>query len=101
KLNGLYNRDETLLRKTTLDEAPKLFQVATLFALGVWLAGGLLVSGHRLDRHQALFLWIVLAALLIAARAIARTLVLRLAPAERCLFIGDTESASTLRAELG
>src|ERR1035438_6746618 len=26
KLTGLYDRDETLLRKTTLDEAPKLFQ---------------------------------------------------------------------------
>src|SRR4029077_4894407 len=31
KLNGLYDRDETLLRKTTLDETPKLFQAATLF----------------------------------------------------------------------
>src|ERR1700730_19125458 len=30
KLTGLYDRDETLLRKTTLDEAPKLFQLATL-----------------------------------------------------------------------
>ena len=34
---GLYDRDETLLRKTTLDEAPKLFQLATLSALVVWL----------------------------------------------------------------
>ena len=39
KLFGLYDRDETLLRKTTLDEAPKLFQVATLCALLAWLAG--------------------------------------------------------------
>jgi exopolysaccharide biosynthesis polyprenyl glycosylphosphotransferase len=101
KLNGLYDRDETLLRKTTLDEAPKLFQVATLFALGVWLADGLIVQGHKLDRHQALFLWIGLATLLIALRAVARTLVLRFAPAERCLFIGDTESAATVRAKLG
>jgi hypothetical protein len=30
KVLGLYDRDETLLRKTTLDEAPKLFQLATL-----------------------------------------------------------------------
>ena len=30
KITGLYDRDETLLRKTTLDEAPKLFQLATL-----------------------------------------------------------------------
>ena len=31
--SGLYDRDEALLRKTTLDEAPKLFQLATLCAL--------------------------------------------------------------------
>ncbi len=60
KLFGLYDRDETLLRKTTLDEAPKLFQLATLCALVAWLAGGLIVSG-ALDRHEALFLWLTLA----------------------------------------
>jgi exopolysaccharide biosynthesis polyprenyl glycosylphosphotransferase len=101
KLNGLYDRDETLIRKTTLDEAPKLFQAATLFALSVWLADGLLVSGRQLDRHQALFLWIGLTALLMLFRAIARAAVLHLAPAERCLFIGDAESAATVRAKLG
>ena len=46
KLFGLYDRDETLLRKTTLDEAPKLFQLATLCALVAWLAGGLIVDGR-------------------------------------------------------
>ena len=45
KIIGLYDRDETLLRKTTLDEAPKLFQLATLCALVAWLAGGLIVNG--------------------------------------------------------
>jgi exopolysaccharide biosynthesis polyprenyl glycosylphosphotransferase len=99
KLSGLYDRDETLLRKTTLDEAPKLFQLATLSALVAWLAGGLLVSG-RLDRHQALFLWLSLAGLLILARAVARALALRIAPAERCLFIGDETSARTVRSKL-
>jgi exopolysaccharide biosynthesis polyprenyl glycosylphosphotransferase len=89
-----------LLRKTTLDEAPKLFQLATLCALAVWLAGGLVVSGHRIDRHQALFLWIGLTALLMACRALARALALHVAPAERCLFIGDEESAAAIRAKL-
>jgi exopolysaccharide biosynthesis polyprenyl glycosylphosphotransferase len=100
KLNGLYDRDETLLRKTTLDEAPKLFQAATLFALGVYLADGLLVSGRQLDRHQALFLWLGLTALLMLDRSLARMIVLRIAPTERCLFIGDERSAATVRAKL-
>lgn len=100
KLNGLYDRDESLLRKTTLDEAPKLFQAATLFALSVWLADGLLISGRKIDRHQAIFLWIGLTCLLMLTRSIARWTALRVAPAERCLFIGDELSAATVRAKL-
>jgi exopolysaccharide biosynthesis polyprenyl glycosylphosphotransferase len=99
KLTGLYDRDETLLRKTTLDEAPKLFQLATLCALVAWLTGGLLVRG-ALDRHEALFLWLALAASLIMARAVSRAAALRIAPGERCLFIGDELSAETIRSKL-
>jgi exopolysaccharide biosynthesis polyprenyl glycosylphosphotransferase len=99
KLTGLYDRDETLLRKTTLDEAPKLFQLATLCAMVAWLTGGLLVQG-QLDRHEALFLWLALAGGLIIARALARKLALRVAPTERCLFIGDDLSAETIRSKL-
>ena len=99
KLSGLYDRDETLLRKTTLDEAPKLLQLATLSTLVAWLAGGVIVQG-QLDRHAAMFLWLALAVLLILARTLARSLALRLAPAERCLFIGDELSAETIRSKL-
>jgi exopolysaccharide biosynthesis polyprenyl glycosylphosphotransferase len=99
KLYGLYDRDETLLRKTTLDEAPKLFHVATLCALVAWLAGGLLVDG-ALNRHEAVFLWLTLAGLLILARASARAVALRVAPAERCLFIGDEASATLIHSKL-
>jgi exopolysaccharide biosynthesis polyprenyl glycosylphosphotransferase len=99
KVAGLYDRDETLLRKTTLDEAPRLFELATLCALVAWLTGGLLVRGP-LDRHEALFLWLALSAGLILSRAAFRVLALRLAPAERCLFIGDEVSAETIRSKL-
>jgi exopolysaccharide biosynthesis polyprenyl glycosylphosphotransferase len=99
KLTGLYDRDETLLRKTTLDETPKLFQLATLCALVAWLTGGLVVHGV-LDRHEALFLWLALATGLAVARAGSRTIALRMAPTERCLLIGDDVSAETIRAKL-
>jgi exopolysaccharide biosynthesis polyprenyl glycosylphosphotransferase len=99
KLTGLYDRDETLLRKTTLDEAPRLLQLATVCALVAWLTGGLLVHG-QLDRHEALFLWLTLAALLIFARTAARAIALRVAAPERCLFIGDELSAETIRSKL-
>jgi exopolysaccharide biosynthesis polyprenyl glycosylphosphotransferase len=99
KLSGLYDRDEALLHKTTLDEAPRLFHVATLSAMVAWLSGGLLVEGS-LTRHEALFLWIALALMLMLSRACARALALRLAPVERCLFIGDEPSAGTMREKL-
>ncbi|HST54685.1 MAG TPA: exopolysaccharide biosynthesis polyprenyl glycosylphosphotransferase [Solirubrobacteraceae bacterium] len=99
KLFGLYDRDEALLRKTTLDEAPKLFHVATLSALAAWLAGGLIVDS-ALSRGQVLLLWLALAMLLMFARATARATALRIAPAERCLFIGDEASAKTIRSKL-
>jgi exopolysaccharide biosynthesis polyprenyl glycosylphosphotransferase len=100
KATGLYDRDESLLRKTTLDEAPRLFQLATMSALIAWLTGGLIVQG-RLDRHEALFLWLALFGLLVLARAVARVVALRVAPVERCLFIGDDVSAETIRSKLG
>jgi len=99
KTLGLYDRDETLLRKTTLDEAPKLFQLATLCTLVAWLGGHLVVAG-TLNRREALFLWLALAGLLLLARAMARALALRVGPAERCLFIGDERSARMVRSKL-
>ena len=36
KVTGLYDRDEHLIKKTTLDEVPALFWVATLYALLIW-----------------------------------------------------------------
>jgi exopolysaccharide biosynthesis polyprenyl glycosylphosphotransferase len=99
KLSGLYDRDETLLRKTTLDEAPKLFQLATMCTVVAWLAGGLIVNG-ALGRHSALLLWLTLAALLVLCRSVARALALRISPTERCLFIGDEMSATTIRSKL-
>jgi len=99
KLYGLYDRDEMLIRKTTLDEAPKLFHMATLVALVAWLGDGLIFDG-QLRRAGALLLWVSLTALLVAARSLARGFALRVAPAERCLFIGEDASASTFRAKL-
>jgi exopolysaccharide biosynthesis polyprenyl glycosylphosphotransferase len=100
KLFGLYDRDETLLRKTTLDEVPKLFHLATLCALAAWLAGGLIVEGGVLRRPEALALWLALLVALVLARAAARAVALYLAPVERCLFVGDEASARTIRCKL-
>jgi exopolysaccharide biosynthesis polyprenyl glycosylphosphotransferase len=99
KLAGLYDRDEALLRKTTLDEAPKLFQLATLCVLSVWLADRPIVGGP-LGRSGALVLWTALTVLVIGCRACARRLALRRASVERCLFIGELAAERRVRAKL-
>ena len=45
KLMGLYDRDELVLKKTTLEESAPLFQLATVFALITWLLDGVLIDG--------------------------------------------------------
>jgi exopolysaccharide biosynthesis polyprenyl glycosylphosphotransferase len=100
KVLGLYDRDEAVLHKTTLDEAPKLFHVATLGALCAWLAGGFVVTGGTLDRKEALLLWGMLILFLIVARTSARAIALRSAPAERCLLIGAGGAAKTVESKL-
>jgi len=99
KIFGLYDRDEALIRKTTLDEVPKLFQVATLCALIAWLSNGLLVEG-AVGRREVLLLWLTLAGLLILARSTARAIALAVAPVERCLFIGNAASEETIRSRM-
>jgi exopolysaccharide biosynthesis polyprenyl glycosylphosphotransferase len=99
KVAGLYDRDEHLLRKTTLDEAPALFQVATVFTLIIWLADGLVVNG-MLGREQVLALWGLTVAMLVLGRAVARRAVLTVTPPERCLVIGDHADSEDVRRAL-
>jgi exopolysaccharide biosynthesis polyprenyl glycosylphosphotransferase len=99
KVLGLYDRDELLLRKNTLDEAPKLFQVATLMALLLWLGHTFLIDGE-LGRKQVLGFWLTLAVLLPVARSGARQLAKRLVPVEHCLLVGDPEGCDLARAKI-
>jgi exopolysaccharide biosynthesis polyprenyl glycosylphosphotransferase len=95
KLFGTYDREDLLLRKSTLDEASSLFQVATLYALSAWLIDGLVVTGAR-GRRELLVLWLALFVLLLIYRTGARLLSRALTPAERCLVIGDRTTCRRL-----
>jgi len=74
--------------------------LATFCALAAYLASELIVRGGFLRRPEALVLWLALLAGLVVARASARAIALRLAPVERCLFVGDEASAQTIRSKL-
>jgi exopolysaccharide biosynthesis polyprenyl glycosylphosphotransferase len=95
KVGGLYDRDEHLVRKATLDEAPKLFQLATLYTLVVWLVQDIFMTGF-FGRDQVLGLWVIVAALLIAFRVVARRMAVAVSEPERVLVLGDAEDCHEL-----
>jgi exopolysaccharide biosynthesis polyprenyl glycosylphosphotransferase len=99
KIMGLYDRDQHLLHKTTLDEAPALFELATLYTLLLWLTQPLLVEGN-LGRSQLLGLWGLLVVLLLVGRSIARHVAQAVSGPERCVVIGDAESAERVRRKI-
>jgi exopolysaccharide biosynthesis polyprenyl glycosylphosphotransferase len=100
KVAGLYDRDAQLLHKTTLDEIPALFQIATLNALLLWLAGDVLLTSGDYGRRQIFGMWVLLFGLLIIGRSLARYLAGRLTPPVRCLVLGDVADAAELGAKI-
>src|SRR4051812_47782139 len=57
KLLGLYDRDELVFHKSTLDEAPKHFKLAGLYTLLTWLLAPALIDG-AFTRAAGLALWL-------------------------------------------
>ena len=100
KVAGLYDRDELLVKKTTLDETPQLFRVATLYTLLLWLAADALVTGPHFGRDQVLGLWGLLFVAMLVFRGGARWLARRLTSEERLLVLGDHDAAKWLAEKL-
>jgi exopolysaccharide biosynthesis polyprenyl glycosylphosphotransferase len=97
KLIGLYDRDENLLRKSTLDEAPAIFQVATLYTLLIWFADSLVVGREDfLGRGQMLAVWSLLFIFMLGGRTVARLAVRRSTQPERCLVVGNATAAKAI-----
>jgi exopolysaccharide biosynthesis polyprenyl glycosylphosphotransferase len=99
KVIGLYDRDELVLHKSTLDEAPALFHQATLFTVVIWLLQDVLIDGH-LGRKQVLALWGALLACAMMARTAARLLARHSTETERCMVVGDRTAALQLAEKL-
>ncbi|MCW3012488.1 MAG: hypothetical protein JWO90_2892 [Solirubrobacterales bacterium] len=99
KVTGLYDRDELLLRKSTVDELPRLFQLATLTTFVFWLMSDAVLRGV-LGQGQAMALWVVLTGTMALFRAIARREAGRYTAVERVMVIGDAVVLERLRAKL-
>jgi exopolysaccharide biosynthesis polyprenyl glycosylphosphotransferase len=95
KMSGLYDRDELLVRKTTLDEVPGLFHVATVFTLGAWLVQES-IDPRAYTTTEAAMLWPLLVLFLLMGRAAARRIAQGTTPTERCLVIGNAVAAESL-----
>jgi exopolysaccharide biosynthesis polyprenyl glycosylphosphotransferase len=99
KVAGLYDRDELVLKKTTLDEAPSLLQVAGLYVLLLWLSLEWLTENGP-AASGVLLLWAATCFLLLFARGVARWLARQFAPTERCLVVGDPESLEAVAGKI-
>ncbi len=99
KVVGIYDRQELLVRKSTLDEIPALFQLATLYALIVWLLNGFVITRSS-NRRELLVEWALLFILLLIVHMAAREASRRLTEPERCLVIGDEAVCERIRLKL-
>jgi exopolysaccharide biosynthesis polyprenyl glycosylphosphotransferase len=99
KLGRLYDRDEAVIRKSTLDQAPDLLEAATIYTLIAWLGSSLFVDGG-MGRAEVASMWGVLGLALIAFRWIARRLASRSSTPERLLVLGSAEAAERLSSRI-
>jgi exopolysaccharide biosynthesis polyprenyl glycosylphosphotransferase len=96
KAAGLYDRDQFVLHKTTLDEAPKIVGVAAIYALTIEGVQAIQYTGGS----HPLPMWTILTASLIVMRGLARFLTVRTTPAERVLVLGDAATTAQVRRKL-
>ena len=96
KAAGLYDRDQFVLSKTTLDEAPTLVAITAIFVLFVEGVRALEFTG----RSHPFLMWGMLTVAVIVARWLARFIAVRSASTERVLVIGDAPTTAMLRRKI-
>jgi exopolysaccharide biosynthesis polyprenyl glycosylphosphotransferase len=87
KAIGLYDRDQNVLRKTTIDEVPSILQLSGLYTLAVWF-GETLLFDRGLARPQVFLLAGASFVTITVTRSFARRLARELTPPERCIVLG-------------
>lgn len=101
KMGGLYDRDEYVLSKTTLDEIPKLLTLALVFVMAAYAARDALIANEDLIGAGQL---VCLALLTLALLAICRVTVRRIARSvttpERCLLVGSDAGCDRIVRQL-
>jgi hypothetical protein len=96
---GLYHKDEARLRHTSLDDAPGLFELATLYALGLWVTRHATPTQELSGTHVMTVLLVFFAGAR-CLRAGARGLARRVVSPEHCLVVGEAGTAHRLARAL-
>jgi exopolysaccharide biosynthesis polyprenyl glycosylphosphotransferase len=99
KALGLYDRDQHIVRKTTIDELPSIIYLSVLYAMTVWLAEAVLLHGW-LDRPEVFALLVAGLIAFSGGRFLARALTALAATPERCLILGNGGDAARVRGKL-
>ena len=100
---GLHRRDAGRINRETLDEVPRLVQVAILFALGGYVALQVADPTALNARRGALIaigLLVAVTLLLVGGRLLARRLARRVVRPERCLVLGSPEMSARIDRKL-
>ncbi|MGA2014949.1 MAG: sugar transferase [Solirubrobacteraceae bacterium] len=99
KAIGMYDRDQHILHKTTIDEVPSIVYLSVLYAMTVWLAEGFVLHGY-LGRPEVFGLMVASFVLLLTGRLVARSLAVAVAEPERCMIIGNAVDAARVTGKL-
>jgi exopolysaccharide biosynthesis polyprenyl glycosylphosphotransferase len=96
KVVGLYDRDELVVHKTTLNDAPHLFYLTAVLTVLLSVLESS-VNGTDATASTLLVLWTLLLGGMIAARWTARRIARSVTPKERCVLVGDVTHAARVR----
>jgi exopolysaccharide biosynthesis polyprenyl glycosylphosphotransferase len=99
KAIGLYDRDQHVIRKTTIDEVPSILYLSLLYALAVWLSEAVLLHGF-LGRPQVFALALTSFLLVGIGRVLGRAVIARRTASERCIVVGGADDADRIAAKL-
>jgi exopolysaccharide biosynthesis polyprenyl glycosylphosphotransferase len=99
KVIGLYDRDQHLLRKTTLDEMPQILYLSVVLALTTWLTETVVLHGY-LTRPQVFTLTLCSFVLMTLGRMSVRAAVVAVTSQERCIVVGSAANARRIADKL-
>ena len=99
KLMGLYDRDDKVVHKSTLDELPRILNSVTLGSLLAFMLFPVFSDIETL-RGQTMVFWLSLMGLMPALRATARFWVRERHGKERCLIVGRPAMSALIARKL-